>query len=318
MKNFIYLFLSCVAAFCFGCKKKSDQPAQPVPKVSKICNNSFVAWKILPGDSLVLVEVDSSGKSSAGPYPHVKKASMCYNRNDQCIYSMQGDSNSGKLYLYRFNIKSKKTDIMSSTNAPNIKNTRASWTLKYNNTSNKFYFSYFIDAWLLNHSYHWGVNEVSVVDTTFTLLELNAPSDLRAKPMLLTAIDEQNGDIYLDQARVKYSLATNTVKELQVGLTLDEMQFNPNDGMFYGISYSDSITFSKFDPNTGTKSFISALSPSFISGDISATLDPCNNQYIIQSASPNVNITFIDITDGSVSRKISVPETYTGLMYIPQ
>ncbi|MCW3121762.1 MAG: hypothetical protein JWQ38_1254 [Flavipsychrobacter sp.] len=302
---------SLTALLFLSCTKHKD---------NKVCNDSFVAWKKVTQDSVVLTDVNADGKSISGSsYTPVRSnGTSCYNKADRCMYTLQlkGD---GAVDIYRFDTKNKKTDIISG--APSFKMGSGNICFFSSNVGNKLYYS--------NVDYGSAydqrkVLEITISGNTYTCHTIEALYD---HPVLrVPGVDERTGDIYLEDGTLRYTPGSNSVTALPAGQKLLLMQFNSNDGAFYGFNYvyrannpllpTDGVAFIKQIPGTGEMSVVKVFPLSFLDEYSYFTFDPCSNSYILQQGGTSTNIYWINCSNGEITKHIVSSEQYTDLTYI--
>jgi len=301
MKAVNYILFISLVAFSLSCKKKDI--------VVKACNNSFLASKIVPGDSLELISVNVWGKK-ATTYP-LPSRFFGFNKNENCVYSIRFKDTTGEIHLYRLDLESKKIDTLTAINTPEPFESYIQWGFFYNDVVKKFYLSYFFYYY---HSYMFGTREVSISGKTFTYDDTHLPAN---RPLSFLSVNEFNGDVYLDQGAT-FSPTTNTVRQTPVDLALSYIIFNPNDTMLYGISFQSSPTkLYKLNPNTGDTTLITTL-PSSFDRIYCTTFDACNNQFVMQAGDSNPSLYWINVKNGSIAKIAPTKEIYTNLTYIPE
>jgi|GEM_PF-2927382 len=290
-------------------------------KEDKVCNNLYVAWKNVTQDSVVLTEVNADGKSISGSsYQPIRiNGASCYNKVDRCIYSLQlkGD---GTVGIYRFDTKNKKSDIINGV--PPFKMGSGNACFFSSNIGNKLYYS--------NVDYGSAyaqrkVVEITISGNTYTYRNIEVLYD--HPPLLqIPGVDEQTGDIYLEDGTLRYTPGSNSVTSLPAGRKLLLMQFNPNNGAFFGFNYvyradnpllpADGVAFIKMIPGTGQMSVVKIFPFSFLSGYSYVTFDQCTNSYVLQQVSTNTDIYWINSSNGEITKHIVPSEQYTNLTYI--
>lgn len=306
-----FLFISLIA-FSFSCKKHKESN---VTKKIKVCNNSFLAVKSV---SVTLVNVSASGED-INTYT-LPSGFFGYNKNENCVYSIRFKDTTGEIYLYRFGLENKKLDTLTAISPTEFFEPNTGWNFVYNDVVNKFYASYFN---YYHHSYFFGTDEVSISGNTFTYNHPHLP----IRPLSVQCINEWNGDVYFDHGTT-FSPLTNTVRQIPINLELNNVAFNPNDSMLYGILYESNSTayrsfptkLYKLNPNTGDTKLITTLPVPAFDQVYCSTFDVCNNQYVMQAGDSNakINMYWIDVKTGSISKIVPSKEAYTALIYTPE
>lgn len=289
-------------------------------KDDKVCKNLYVAWKNVTPDSVVLTEVNADGKSISGSsYQRIRiNGYSCYNKADRCIYSLQ-QKGDGTVEIYRFDTKNKTTDLISGV--PPFQLGSGNTCFFSSNLANTLYYSNVDNGTAYAQR---KVVEISITGNTYTYHTIEALYD---HPVLqIPGVDEQTGDIYLEDGTLRYTPGSNSVMSLPTGQKLLLMQFNPNNGAFYGFNYvyrasnplllADGVAFIKLIPGTGEMSVVKIFPFSFLNGYSYVTFDQCSDSYILQQVSTNTDIYWINSNNGKITKHIVPSEQYTNLTYI--
>ncbi len=299
MKTANFVFYLLIATVGFSCKK---------PKENKVCNTSYLAWYWDLNDSLILNELNASGVSiSNGLFLPVQfNPDLIYDKNDKCFYCIQSNYLTHDLFLYRFDVKNKKTDIITYSGQPFIQNRPTDWSLAYNGFKDKFYLQYYD---LNKHNELDAGYEVTISGNTFTLDEF---TQLRQYHFSYAPyIDELTGAMYFSTPFLIYP--SNTVPPIDPALY--KPVFNTNDGMMYGIGpiTPDQDGLWKFDTQKGIRTLVGPIA---FTGHIGyTTFDACNNQYIIQFYD---SVLCIDAKNASIVKRYKTDKEYSHLTYIPK
>ncbi|MCD6011934.1 MAG: hypothetical protein K0Q79_1796 [Flavipsychrobacter sp.] len=136
-------------------------------------------------------------------------------------------------------------------------------------------------------------------------------------------VDEFTGNMYYNSyfGFNVYNPNTNENREISIPLSIGcLLQFNKNDGMFYGFKSQE--FFCKFNPSTNLLTEINSLAiPPISNGYDFSTFDSCKNQYIVHDNGyliddTTVNIYWVDLKTAKIVKHTSAKGLYYNLFNV--
>ncbi len=319
----VSIFLLFVVVSFFSCKKNKNGPQK------KICHGSFVGVKPVSLDYGQLSGIDEKGMPKTySEFPPIRSfydykiipgqyRYICYgyNKKDSCVYYLAGNDTTEDIYLYKYNMATKQTEMFTCTNPKAIDYMPDLWYLYYNSFTNEFYigFYYIGTTWYVNRKIKLTITGHTFSAAGFSVQGLSSPQVIAP-----SFIDEQTGDMYFHEGSFyfRYSPITGETTPQSYTGAIYGSEFNPNDGKVYGFNSTKQLV--RLDPKTGVYQaygFLDANTDS-ITG---TTFDVCNNQYIFCKTWNNVlNIYWVDVASGKIAKQVATQGDYFSLIHIPQ
>jgi hypothetical protein len=293
--RFIVVICS-VATLYISCTKRHDLPVScsPVLYGNKIFLNQdsvFTFATINPTTATITAGTDFADRLSLNLNPQ-----GAFNTSDNCYYILSLSISAGSSPNYMLN---KIAPGGVATSYTTLVTANGYSALVYNRPANKL------------------CCVKGTAGGTAKIVELTISGSAFSETVLATTtysafsemtVDNTSGTMYLESWNgtayyiEKYSLGAPSTSIVTMVPGLIALRFNANDHMLYAIKDNASTSLSSFikiNPGTGAVTTLSSLSYAVNSDFYSASIDPCNNRYILSTLSDGDTTAILDAYDMS-------------------